>query len=73
MKNNSLIRFILSFLGLVTLIEVLAVAAVLVIGWRLGWEHLSQYAEGLQVAGLLWFAAMSAYLRRPSAAAKNSE
>ena len=50
--KSGLLKVIGRFLGIALLVLLGITLVVAVIGWRLGWGTLSEYARGLQMAGL---------------------
>ena len=51
-SKSGLLKVISRFLGIVLLVLLGIALVVGVIGWRLGWGTLPEYARGLQMAGL---------------------
>jgi len=50
--KHSLVKVIGRFLGIVFLALLGIAAVVIAIGWRLGWETLAEYGQGLQLGGI---------------------
>ena len=50
--KHSLVKVIGRFLGIVFLALLGISAVVIAIGWRLGWETLAEYGQGLQLGGI---------------------
>jgi len=50
--KHSLVKVIGRFLGIVFLALLGIAAVVTAIGWRLGWETLAEYGQGLQLGGI---------------------
>lgn len=53
MKISSWLEFVIRFLGMIILAEVVVLSIVFLIGWRMGWNTVDQYREAIQIAGLL--------------------